>query len=156
MLKSGRPVSGSAPTSVVLRVHIFVDWKQGVLLLAPQPPGSEDVSHTLVQVDVLTLKEQRARQRRARPSVRKRGSHQASAVMACCVVSKFLDHHFTDTSRTQKTSAFCQCWEENDGNRQKGGLFILLYAHASLQRVCSVRAYTSVWCKVGPPQRFIK
>lgn len=42
-------------TSMVFWVHIFVDRKQGVFLLVPQFPCSEDVSDTLMQIDVLTL-----------------------------------------------------------------------------------------------------
>lgn len=41
--------------SVILWIHIFIDREQGVFLFVPQFPCSEDVSHTLMQIYILTL-----------------------------------------------------------------------------------------------------
>lgn len=57
---------------MILWIHIFIDRKQGVFLFVPQFPCSEDVSHTLMQIDVLTLWEsQKTYQRKVSLSRRK-------------------------------------------------------------------------------------
>lgn len=48
----------SSLTSLSVVVHIFIDGVEEVLLLAAELPGPQNVSDTLMQVQVLTLKTQ--------------------------------------------------------------------------------------------------